>query len=208
MSLFRKWVPILVATITGIAVLLGYFLPGNLAMVLVSSTLVEWAVIVAAFAFLIGLANVIRSHGDRLLHAGKGWLYSLILLVAVVVGLLISATGAETALTQSVFTMIIKPLGASLAALILFTLVAAAFRLLRARRDFGSLVFLVVVLLVLVGSVPFLGLGSLLLGVREFVVQVLGMAGMRGLLIGVALGTVITALRVLLVGDWPHGESS
>jgi hypothetical protein len=32
------------------------------------------------------------------------------------------------------------------------------------------------------------------------------MAGMRGLLLGVALGTVITALRVLVVSERPHSE--
>jgi len=34
-----------------------------------------------------------------------------------------------------------------------------------------------------------------------------GMAGMRGLLLGVALGTMITALRVLLTSERPHTES-
>ncbi|NLE43395.1 MAG: hypothetical protein GX620_01635 [Chloroflexi bacterium] len=208
MSLVRKWVLIFTATLTGGLVLLGYLLPGQRTLVLLRSTLLEWAVVVVAFAFLLGLGNILRVHGARLVRVSPGWVYSLILIIAVAVGLIVAFVGAEASLTQSVYTIAARPLGASMAALLLFTLVAAVFRLFRARRSFDAVVFLIAVLLTLVLSTPFIGLGPTLQGPREFLVHVLGMAGVRGLLIGVALGTLISALRVLLVGDWPHSEAS
>jgi membrane-bound metal-dependent hydrolase YbcI (DUF457 family) len=105
-----------------------------------------------------------------------------------------------------VFDYVIAPLGAALAALVVFTLVLAAFRLLRVRRSAGVVLFLLVVVIVLLGSTPLVGL-EWLADLRDWIVNVPGMAGMRGLLLGVALGTVITALRVLLTSERPHTES-
>jgi hypothetical protein len=48
--------------------------------------------------------------------------------------------------------------------------------------------------------------GTQLAYIRHEIVEVLGMAGMRGLLLGVVLGTVITAIRVLVGSDRPHSE--
>ena len=42
--------------------------------------------------------------------------------------------------------------------------------------------------------------------IRHEIVNVMGMAGMRGLLLGVVLGTVVTALRILVAGDRSHSE--
>jgi len=41
--------------------------------------------------------------------------------------------------------------------------------------------------------------------VRPFIAQVLAAGGARGILIGVALGTLTTGLRVLLGSDRPYG---
>ena len=87
-----------------------------------------------------------------------------------------------------------------------FTLALAAFRLLRARPSPATVLFLAIVAIVLLGTTPFVGLEQLA-DVRDWIVNVPGMAGMRGLLLGVALGTVITALRVFLTIDQPYSES-
>ena len=68
------------------------------------------------------------------------------------------------------------------------------------------MLFLAVVAVVLLGSTPLVGL-EWLADVRDWIVNVPGMAGMRGLLLGVALGTVITAIRVFLTVERPYSES-
>ena len=61
--------------------------------------------------------------------------------------------------------------------------------------------------IVLLTSTPLIMLDSPLLDlVQHEIVNVMGMAGMRGLLLGVALGTVITAIRILVISDRPHSE--
>ena len=226
-GLIKRWIPILVFTvIPGLIVLSGYLLPTNELLVGLRHYLVECAVIVAAFAFLLGVFNILRVHGRHIRRREHGWVYSIVLLLAMLIAVLPPILqGILTArdvlqgqvfdsqvremlvdLSSAVFRYLISPLGASVAALLVFTLGLAAFRLLRARRNAGTVLFLVVVVLVLLGSTPLLGL-DWLAGVRDWIVNVPAMAGTRGLLLGVAIGTVITGLRVLLTLDRPYTES-
>nr|HID15101.1 hypothetical protein [Anaerolineae bacterium] len=203
--LIKRWIPILIATITGLVVLAGYLVPSPLSTYY-RDVLVEWAVIVAAFAFILGLFNILRVHGARLVRLRQGWPYSLVLLlVALVAWLPPLLYGPSGTPTQQMLDYVIGPLGASLAALVVFTLALAAFRLLRVRRSVGAVFFVLIVAAILLGSAPFTGL-EWLAGIRDWIVNVPGMAGMRGLLLGVALGTVITALRLFVASDRPHSE--
>jgi hypothetical protein len=203
--LIKQFLPVLIATITGLVVLAGYLIPSP-TLIYYRDRLVEWAVIVAAFAFVLGLFNILRVHGGRVVRLRQGWPYSLVLLLAALVAwvppVLYGPSGVPT---QQMLDYVIGPLGASLAALVVFTLALAAFRLLRARRSVGAVFFMLVVAVALLGSVSFTGL-EWLADVRGWIVSVPGMAGMRGLLLGVALGTVITALRVFVAADRPHSE--
>jgi hypothetical protein len=215
-KLVKRWIPsLLFATLPGLIVLFGYLFPGRLLIhyrgrvMEWRDVLVEWAVIVAGFALLLGLFNVLRVHGERIGRRQRGWPYSLVLLLAMMVAwvppVLSPDNPMQTMLDRTVFDYVISPLGASLAALVVFALSLAAFRLLRARRSVGAVFFLLVVALALLGSVPFTGL-EWLADIRDWIINVPGMAGMRGLLLGVALGTVITAWRVFLTSERPHSE--
>jgi hypothetical protein len=221
-NLIRRWIPVGIAILTGAAVLLGYWVPGYLnlpyrgRMVALHDILVEWAVIVAAFALLLGLFNIIRVHGEKILRRQPGRAYSLVLAIAVLVGMIPGILDPKTALQATlnhiVFDYIIGPLGASLAALVVFTLTLAAFRLLRTRRSLGAMIFWVIVVVILLCSIPPVGLvgwriADFMAKIREWIITVPGLAGMRGLLLGVALGTIITALRVFLASERPYSES-
>jgi hypothetical protein len=101
---------------------------------------------------------------------------------------------------------IIVPVEASLMAILAVTLVYASIRLLRRRVDVMSVVFLVVAIIFLAVIMPtsFLALTPF----QDFVARVAGMfssGGARGLLIGIALGTLLTGLRVLFGVDRPYG---
>ncbi len=210
--LVKQWIPTLIATVTGLIVLAGYLFPGQLLVYYQGritqwrDVLIEWAVIVAAFAFALGLLNILHVHGGRVVHARKGWFYSLVLLLAALAACVPPILyGPSGALTQQMLNYVIGPLGASLAGLLVFTLTLAAFRLLRVRRSVGAVLFVLIVAVVLLGSTPFVGL-EWLADARDWIISVPGMAGGRGLLLGVALGTMITALRVLMGSDRPHSE--
>jgi hypothetical protein len=216
--LVKKWIPILIATVTGLTVLSGYLFPNRLLVYYRGrltewrDVLVEWAVIVAAFAFILGTFNILRVHGTRIVRRRQGWLYSLVLLFTMLVAIIPPVLPPDTPiqktfdLNQAVMKYIIGPVGASLGALLVFTLTLAAFRLLRARRSLGATLFVAIVVTLLLGSAPLVGLEPLA-SIRAWIIRVPGMAGMRGLLLGVALGTTITALRVFIGRERPYSES-
>jgi type IV secretory pathway VirB2 component (pilin) len=191
----KQWIPAFIAVIVCLLTLF--------AGLQVRATLIEWAAIVAAFAFLLGLLNVGLVH-LKAIRSPQGGLYSIVFLASMAVSFVLVVSSPDKEPAQWIFRYVIGPVGASLAALMIFTLTLAASRMLRVRRDWRTWLFILTAITVLVSSIPLLGLNwGLISGFRAFVVNVIGMAGMRGLLLGVVLGTVMTAIRAL----WPRSES-
>ncbi|MFN2269370.1 MAG: hypothetical protein ACK2US_00945 [Anaerolineae bacterium] len=214
----RQWIPFLFAIGTTLIVLLGYIFPNALAFnyrgqrTPAQHILAEWAVIVASFAFVLGLWNMGRVQIAKAFRRRRiesllfvfAALATLLLWLAVIFSPDPEVSDLAGQAVQGVFDYIISPVGASLAALVVVALTLAAFRLLRARRSAGAILFMLVVAAVLLTSIPLAGLEpGLFSSVRHWIVNVFGMAGMRGLLLGVVLGTAITALRFL----WPRSDS-
>jgi len=133
-------------------------------------------------------------------------MYGMLLVIALVgtfaAGLFL---GPENLFMRLAVDAIIVPVEASLMAILAVTLIYASIRLLRRRVDVMSIVFLVVALvfLILIMPTPF----GPIPGDRAMI-DFLGMfsgGGARGLLIGIALGTLLTGLRVLFGVDRPYG---
>ncbi len=100
---------------------------------------------------------------------------------------------------------IIVPVEAALMAILAVTLLYASIRLLRRRVDVMSVLFLIaaVVSLMAIMPTPFGPVPG-----DQAILGFLGMfsgGGARGLLIGIALGTLLTGLRVLFGIDRPYG---
>jgi hypothetical protein len=71
-----------------------------------------------------------------------------------------------------------------------------------------SVIFLVTAWVILVGTAPWPFLGDVPFFsdiVRPIIAQIPAAAGARGILIGVALGTLTTGLRILFGSDRPYG---
>jgi len=220
-------IPSAIIMLVGWVTLLTYLWP---ALAAARALLVELAVIVAAFAMLIGVVNVLHVHGTNILRR-RGWFYSLVLLLSFVGVLLVAlfdlvmslnrvsgAALAQQATSGAAMTLVYQyiliPIQASLTALLPFFLAFAAYRTLRIRRTVGStlgaVVFLITAMMVLLGQLPLLNLpplvGNGLRTAREAIIGVWAMAGMRGILLGVALGILATALRVLIGADRPSSD--
>ena len=74
-------------------------------------------------------------------------------------------------------------------------------------RTWEMALFAVSAIVVLVGSVPFMEVVSPLIpSAKEWVVNVPALAGVRGILLGVALGIIATGLRLLTGIDRPYSQ--
>ncbi len=205
----RKILPVtnaIIAIVAGIFVLLGYFFP--LVFGSIRSTLVGWAIILAAFALLLGILNLALVHWKKATSNAPGNLYSLILLGSLILTLIfVGLSGPTGGLSLWLFNSFQVPVEVSLLAVLAIILVYAGARLLSRRPHWTTILFLLTVLLVLLGSVPLLFIGEVapLTIVHDWLTQVPAVAGARGLLLGVALGTVAAGLRILIGMDRPYG---
>ena len=200
-----RYIAAAVAIATGLIVLIGYFVP---ALAGVQGILLNWAIILAGVAALVGVFNLISVHGDKIRRREKGSVYSALLLITLVATFLFGiALGPDNSNMRSLVNAVIVPVELSLMALLSVTLLYASIRLLRRRIDLMSIIFLLTAVFMLIASatLPFGEIGPLNDVVRPWIQQVLALGGARGILIGVALGTLTTGLRVLLGADRPYG---
>lgn len=198
------------AIASGIIVLSGYFLPEFGMLDSLRYTLTDWAIIIAGMAVLVGIVNLVSVQMEKVRKQQKGGIYGALLVLSLVATFGLSLVpGLDRSVTRLAMDAVIVPVEASLLAILAVTLVYASIRLLRRRVDLMSVVFLVTVILFLLATMPTIfsanpyvqTLQSSILGFVEMVSH----GGARGLLIGIALGTLLTGLRVLFGIDRPYG---
>ena len=198
-----KQISIAVAGGVGIVVLADFFFTHPLLDSL-GALFREWAIILTAFALLLGLINLLSVHLKRMLRRDEpGAGYSLVVLVAAaLVGTFGFLAGLPSPTMTWIFDNLYVPLQSTLFALLAFFLATAAFRSLRA-RSLETFWMVAAALVVFIGQTPLL---NLLGDWREWILRVPAEAGIRGIMIGVALGTLATALRLLVGLDRPYSE--
>ncbi|MGZ6347441.1 MAG: hypothetical protein ACXWNC_07755 [Anaerolineales bacterium] len=200
-----RTIAVALAIATGLLVLLGYFLPP---LAGVQSLLLNWTIILAGVAALVGVFNLISVHGDKIRRGEKGNIYSILLLVSLFATFMFGiGLGPDDPNIRLLAEAVIFPVEAALMALLAVTLLYASIRLLRRRTDLMSMVFLATAGIMLFASatLPFGEISPLNNVLRPWLQQVLALGGARGILIGVALGTLTTGLRVLFGEDRPYG---
>ncbi len=195
-----------VAIAVGLIILLGYFVPIDLLQQL-RYFLLDWAVILFGIATLIGIINLVTVHWRKMTAPRGRDFYSPILILAFLLTL-----GAGLVLTpshpqfQHVVTSIQAPAEISLLAILAISLAYASLRLLSQRRGVMSIVFVASVILFLflgAGILPSIQNNPAAAGLTGFLNR-LPLAGARGILLGVALGSVTTGIRILLGADRPY----
>lgn len=201
--MIKRVLATVIAILVSVTILLGTFLPDTF---LHSARLLflRWGMVLGAFAFVLAFVHLIRVHMVRVGRRGKGWDMSLLIVV--------SALGTAALVfwelltgdtigfwSQRLLTHFLIPGESALLALTAVTLILAGMRMLRARRNVESVLFIMVAAVVLLISVPYAGFPLRVVTWVQRAIGAVAMAGMRGLIIGVALGTVVTALRAIFV---------
>lgn len=200
-------VAVLLAVAAGVMMLFTYIFPleGLRALIL------NIVMIGAAAALVIGVFNLLSVHIKKI-RSNQKPAGSLLLVVALVVTFVVTLLQEYTNLypdwlpgAQWLLTNIQLPVESALMGVLAITLVYAAARLITHRPNAFSVLFVATVLITLIASTQFM-LGSV---VGEFIRNVvshgLASGGARGILIGVALGTIATGLRILMGVDRPYG---
>lgn len=210
MPFLRRTLPTAVALIVGLAVLAGMFTPYPW-LDAIGTYLLDTAIIVAAFALFLGLLNVLRVHTARIRQGQPGRFFSVVLIGSMLFVLVVGLpsipnqpSGPSQPILQWIFRNVQVPIQASLSALLVFFVVTAAYRLLRLRSP-ESAVMLIVALIVLAGQL-LAGLVPILPDLKDWILAVPTVAGVRGILLGAALGILLTSIRLLAGVERPYGD--
>lgn len=169
---------------------------------------VESTIILTAFALLVGLGNLVLVHFLRIVRRNEpGTGYSIIVLVSAAIvfgtGLIFNLSDAPM---MWIFNNVYQPLSSAFFALTAFFLATAAYRALRA-RSVETTLMLIAALVVFIGQTPLISsMSQDLVSLKDWVLNVPSAAGVRGILLGVALGTIATGLRLLAGMDRPYSE--
>jgi hypothetical protein len=217
----KRLFPIILTVIaisTGIIVLLSFVVDSE-SLRSWRSVLVEWTVIVVAFALFIGILNVLNVHAQRVFK-GQNVLYSLILVgafsIVFVSGILPTDllpedfpqfTGPDGLVMGFVFRYIQRPVQATIFSLMAFFIITAAWRAFRIHSA-ASLVMFISATLVLLGSI-YLDVGDAwkyVVETKDWILGVPAMAGARGILLGIVLGTVVAGIRFLIGIERPYTD--
>jgi hypothetical protein len=199
----------------GLIVLLGYFIPDNqpafAALVTWRSILIGGAVTLAGFASLVAIWGLVGAHWHKLRARRNPDRYSLFMLLGFFITLgfglyaylIDSSTIASFQLVVNAFQV---PVESSLMALLAVVLTLAGFRLFQRRRGFLPIVFSISVLVFLLLNSGLLHSQQTLPGIAWILdaIHSLPVAGARGILLGIALGSLLAGLRILFGAERPY----
>ncbi len=203
----KKIVWIVIAVVTGLIVLAGYFFQAQLGPVL--SMILDWGILLAGAAGLIGVAYLFRMHLLKIIQNKKGAFYSGVVLAAFLFALIAGfILTPQNSFYRHLILNVQIPVEASLLAILAVMLLYAGLRLIQTRGWTPmSGAFLVSAILSLIIDLGFVQTRSGTLGAELIaLLDRLPIAGARGILLGMALGGMVVGLRVLLTVDRPYGE--
>jgi hypothetical protein len=191
---------------------LQYFVP-HTSSELVYEYLLDWVVIIGIFALALGMGSLVTVSVSKIKQKQPNWQYAYITLAGLIVMLIaglfsqvdgswgihpLMASGLQNPVFNGIFRNVITPIQSSTFALLAFFIASAAYRAFRARNVLATLLLLAA-LIVMLRFNPFLGgLTPIMDQAAGWLLNVPNLAAKRAILIGVGLGIVATALKVVL----------
>jgi len=225
--MWRRTIPLAITFIVGVVLIIAEFIPhkpfGNL-----GEDFSMYFDIIAVFAFLLGGGNLCRVHFSKVFKRKKDWQFSIVTLIGFFAmlfagiskynnpnGMTGDVTVADSLFAQ-MYDSIFTPLQGTMFALLAFFVASASYRAFRA-KNIDATILLMAAFVILFGRTPaprvvadgILGswpdfthwiakIFQFIPTLTEWIMDVPNLAGQRAILIGIALGVISMALRVIL----------
>lgn len=195
----RKTVPLTIVFASGIFMLAVFFVPHRRVQD-TSQVLLEWDLVVWTCALFLSGLNLFIVNAKKVRRKERDWGYKVVLLVAFLTTLVTGLAWGVRAGTPFMFIYesMMRPLQATMFALLAFFISSAAYRAFRARTREAALL-LAAGLIVMLGRIP---IGDMIWHripvITDWIMSYPNMAAQRGILMGASLGAIATALRMLV----------
>lgn len=198
----KKQLPLIIAFVLGVSFIVQYFIPGRVSQDYLR-LYQDWGLVIGVFGALLGYYSILRVHIMKVAKRVKGWYFSVVTLVCIVIMLLAWwIQGVESGtLFDNMFNYALVPIEATVFSLLAFYIASAAYRAFRARSAQATALLIAAVILML-GRVPigqYIQIGDIsLVDVANWILNYPNMAAKRGIGLGIGLGSLLLSLKIIL----------
>jgi len=185
--------------------LIQYFTPNAWIQARYNNVL-DWKQVVFGITLILGVLSLSFFHWRKITRRQQGWGYSIVTLVGLAFMIVVAILfGQEAGPYRWMFDHVQSPMQSTMFALLAFYVASASYRAFRA-RGFHAALLLSAGVIVMLGRVP---LGEMigfpagdefysLATVSNWILNYPNVAAKRGVLIGVNLGIIATAIKIIL----------
>ena len=194
----KRSLPLIVGSLSGLVVLAAMFFIPQGGRIL--GVVLNWVIVVAGVALLVAIASLVLTHLRFVANGRKGFLLSLVLVISFLATLVFGLLrGVDDPVFLKWVGAIIRPIETALLGLVALVMMSAAMKIFR-ERGWSALTvsFGISAILFLILGLGFLqNLNSPVMNEVITFLEGLPMIGARGLLIGIGIGLLMMAFRVL-----------
>ena len=205
----RRQLPFILVFIFGVFMIVQYFVPHE-GSEDAYEFLLDWVTIIGIFALALGIWSLVKVSVARIRLKRPNWGYSFITLGGLFLMMLfgfsakvdgswglyfMSPEGLDNPLFVRFFDYILIPIQSTMFALLAFFIASASYRAFRARSVVASLLLLAALILMMRFNPIF---GGWIEDIANWLMNVPNLAAQRAIVIGIGLGMVATALKVIL----------
>jgi hypothetical protein len=209
--MIKKQLPFIFVGAFGVFMAVQYFMPHG-STEGVYEFFLDWVQIIGIFAVTLGIWSLIHVSYEKIKHRRSDWQYSIILLAGLFTIMFfgfytkmedhwefrfMTSEGMQSYMFQNMFQYIITPGKATVFSLLAFYIASASYRAFRARNLLATLLLIAALILMLRFS-PIPGIGEYLSKTSTWLLNVPNLAAKRAIVIGIGLGMVATAIKVVL----------
>ncbi len=196
----KKEIPLAIVFVAGVFMAVQFFVP-HAGSEWIYEFVMEWTIIIGIFALALGIWSLLRVSTTKIKRKMENWPYAVVLLAGLVSMIIFGMGfmgGVESYMFRHFFNHVMIPLHATMFSLLAFFIASAAFRAFKARSALAT-VLLISALVLMLRFNPYLGpVGDLDADLASWILNVPNLAAKRAIIIGIGLGMVATALKVIL----------
>ena len=192
----KKTGPVVLGFIIGMLMLIQYFTPNSWVEARYNNVL-DWKQVVFGITLILGVISLFLYHWKKIERKDEGWGYSVVTISGLVFMIVVSVIFTpDRGPYPWMFDHVQSPMQSTMFALLAFYVASASYRAFRA-RSFHAALLLIAGVIVMIGRVP---LGEMigLHHISSWILDYPNLAAKRGILIGVGLGMVATAIKIIV----------
>jgi len=193
----KQRIPLIIVFCVSVFMLIQYFVPLD-SWAWLYQYFIDWTIIIGVFALLLGIWSLLRVNVDKIKRKAENWQFAVITLAGLFTMIVFGfAGGLNNYVYESLFYNVLVTIQATMFSLLAFFIASAAFRAFRARSVLASML-LIAGLIIMIRFVPMGPISEMVSSLAGWILKVPNMAAKRAIIIGIGLGAVATALKIML----------